>query len=234
MQHKTLKIQKNHFEHLAWNEKLFVCGLDEVGRGCLAGPVVVAAVILPHNTTYRLLKDSKILEPEDRVTAYNWITKNCYWSVGYASHQTIDAINIYQATLFAMRKAYLQLTETLPFPIQQLKYIVIDAMPLNLDTTFGHEGLTFHHFTQGERFSTSIAAASIVAKVTRDRLMERISTFFPAFAFEQHKGYATKQHVSALLAQGPTIIHRSSFISEIKPREASETNLQQTLFGVEP
>lgn len=230
MIHPKIRINKNFFETRAWEQGLYTCGLDEVGRGCLAGPLVVGAVILPHNTTYRLLKDSKVMDEAEREKAFAWIDKHCTWSVSIASHRIIDTINIYQATLFAMKKAYLQILEKTPFPIQKLKYVLIDAMPLNLDAIYGHEGLEFHHFNYGERFSTSIAAASIVAKVTRDRLMEKIGTHFPAFAFEQHKGYATKQHIDALLANGPTIIHRTSFISEIKTEEDAEKILQQSLF----
>lgn len=230
MLHPKIKITKNFFEKKAWAEGLYTCGIDEVGRGCLAGPVVVGAAILPHNTTYHLLKDSKVLSADERNIAFKWINAHCQWSVSIVSNRMIDTINIYQATLFGMKKAYLNLAEKLPFPIEQLKYVLIDAMPLELDKTFGHKDLEFHHFNYGERFSTSIAAASIVAKVTRDNLMEHISPYFPAFSFEQHKGYATKQHIAALLAHGPTIIHRTSFISAIKTEQDAEKSLQQTLF----
>jgi ribonuclease HII len=231
MIHPKIRITKNFFEKEAWAEGLYTCGLDEVGRGCLAGPVVVGAVILPHNTTYHLLKDSKILTEEERKTAFKWINAHCQWTVSIVGNHMIDTINIYQATLFGMKKAYLNLTQTLSFPIEQLKYVLIDAMPLEMDKAFGHEKLEFHHFNYGERFSTSIAAASIVAKVTRDNLMEKISPYFPAFSFEQHKGYATKQHINALLTHGPTIIHRTSFIKSIKKESDTEETLQKNLFG---
>src|ERR1700689_4098136 len=103
MMHQKLKIQKNHFEKLAWAENLYTCGIDEAGRGCLAGPVVVGAVIIPRNATYRLLKDSKLLQADDRNKAFKWITLHCHWSVGIVSHRMIERRNIYQATLFAMK-----------------------------------------------------------------------------------------------------------------------------------
>lgn len=226
-----IKILKNHFEKKSWAEGFYTCGLDEVGRGCLAGPLVVAAVIIPPNTSYRLLKDSKILSQDERNKAFDWITKHCSWSVGIVSHRMIDSINIYQATLYAMKKAYLGLMETLPFPREQLKYVVIDAMPLDLDEMYGHKDLEFYHFNKGESLSSSIAAASIVAKVTRDNLMSQlIGPHFPAFGFDQHKGYATKQHIAALLEQGPTIIHRSSFIGGIMAGNDINQSLQKNLF----
>lgn len=227
------KFLKNFFEKNAWAEGLYTCGIDEVGRGCLAGPVVVGAAIIPQNASYHLLRDSKLMSEEERLQAFKWINKNCHWSIGIAGHRIVDERNIYQATLYAMRKAYLQLIETLPFPLEKLKYVLIDAMPLSFDQTHGHKGLEFHHFNYGERLSTSIAAASIVAKVTRDRIMEELDPRFPGFAFGQHKGYATKQHIAALLEQGPSIIHRISFIDEIQKRDKKNTHdngQQESLF----
>lgn len=224
------KITKNFYEKKAWAEGLSVCGLDEVGRGCLAGPLVVGAVILPPSTTYHLLKDSKILTEEERLKAFAWINQHCTWAIACASHNTIDTINIYQATLYAMKRAYLNIIEKMPLPIEKLKYVLIDAMPLNLDKAMGHEALEFHHFNYGERFSNSIAAASIVAKVTRDQLMGKLSPHFPGFGFESHKGYATKQHITALLAHGATLIHRHSFIGKIKTEADIKQTLQQSLF----
>ena len=231
MSQVKIKILKNHFEKISWDQGLYTCGLDEVGRGCLAGPLVVAAVIIPQHTNYRLLKDSKILTAEERNQAFAWITKNCLWSIGMVSHRMIDTINIYRATLYAMKKAYLGLIETLPFPRERLKYVVIDAMPLELDKVYGHQELEFYHFNKGESLSSSIAAASIVAKVTRDNIMSQlIGPHFPAFGFDQHKGYATKQHISVLLEQGPTIIHRSSFIDGITANKEIDQPEQQNLF----
>lgn len=225
------KILKNHFEKKAWAEGSYACGLDEVGRGCLAGPLVVCAVIIPQNVSHPLLKDSKVLSPEERNRAFEWITKHCFYSTSILSNRVIDSINIYQATLVGMKKAYLGLIETLPFPLTQLKYVVIDAMPLSLDTIYGHDDLEWYHFNKGESLSTSIAAASIVAKVTRDMLMANlIGPQFPEFNFGQHKGYATKQHTDVLIAQGPSTVHRSSFIRGIMSNKVVEKQLQKNLF----
>jgi ribonuclease HII len=216
------------FEKKAWDNSKLVCGIDEVGRGCLAGPVVVAAVILPANTKYALLKDSKIMNAADREKAYCWIIQNCAWSIALANHRTIDACNIYKTTQLTMKKAYVQLIEQLPCSFEQLVYVVIDAMPLDIEKPFRHPDLEIHHFNYGESISPSIAAASIIAKVTRDRLMERLHPLFPSFAFDQHKGYGTKQHLSALHSQGPTIMHRTSFIKNIM--NPSQEDEQRSLF----
>jgi len=226
MNKKTKTIAKNYFEKVAWRKNLYTCGIDEVGRGCLAGPVVVAAVITPQNTCYALLKDSKTLNKEEREIAYNWIIKNCSWSVASSSHRIVDTMNIYQATLQSMKKVYLQLYQSLPFPQRQLKYVLIDAMPLDL-----HNGPEFHYFNYGETLSTSIAAASIIAKVTRDRLMEKMCLNFPDYTLEKHKGYATKSHVSSIIKHGPSIIHRRSFLSKIDQKKETK-NVQQSLFGL--
>jgi ribonuclease HII len=228
MKNIKTKLPKNYYEKQAWANDRLVCGIDEVGRGCLAGPLVVGAVILPKNIYYPLLKDSKIMLAEERDKAFKWINKNCFWSIAIASNHIIDSRNIYQATLYAMRKAYLQLIETLPFSFEKLKYVLIDAMPLELDTIYRHKDLEFAHFPFGEKYSTSIAAASIVAKVTRDRLMAKMDPVFPAFSFQQHKGYGTKLHQSALMTSGPTIIHRTSFIDQLQ--EVPASNEQQSLF----
>jgi ribonuclease HII len=226
------RIFKNSFEKKAWEQQQLACGLDEVGRGCIAGPLVVAAVILPPNTTYALLKDSKVMTAQEREKAFVWIKEHCQWSYACASNRIIDSRNIYQATLFAMRKAYLQLIETIPYPIEKLKYVLIDAMPLEFDALHGHEGLEFYHFPKGERHSASIAAASIVAKVIRDQLMREMGQSFPPFAFDVHKGYATKLHQDAFAAHGPSIVHRITFTdhwTNIK----NDVPEQQSLFTTE-
>ncbi len=226
------RILKNAFEKKAWEQSQLVCGLDEVGRGCIAGPLVVAAVILPPNTTYAALKDSKIMTAMEREKAFVWIKKHCHWSYACASNRIIDSRNIYQATLFAMRKAYLQLIETVPFPIETLKYVLIDAMPLEFDARYGHQGLEFYHFPKGEWHSASIAAASIVAKVIRDQLMREMGHSFPPFAFDVHKGYATKVHQDAFATHGPSIVHRITFTDHWIDGKTAEPE-QQTLFAPE-
>lgn len=223
---EKIVIPKNFYEKNAWQQDLYVCGIDEVGRGCLAGPVVVGAVILPINTTYYLLKDSKILTEEEREKAFAWIVRHAIWSTAVVNHRIIDQRNIYQATLLAMRKVYFQIMTQLDFLEEKLKFVLIDAMPLVLEKGLIHKNLEFLHFNYGEQRSISIAAGSIVAKVVRDRLMGSIGEFFPGFAFEQHKGYATKQHMAALQKIGPSIIHRKSFLRGAK----IDQDEQQLLF----
>ncbi|MBY0352939.1 ribonuclease HII [Candidatus Babeliales bacterium] len=206
---------KQFFEKDAWANGLRVCGIDEAGRGPLAGAVVVAAVVLPPNTTYKLLKDSKIMTEEEREQAYAWIVKNCLFSIAQADHHAIDAINIYQATLRAMRKAYVQLINMMGSQFETLRYVVVDAMPVFMNEPYKHANLDFHNFTFGESYSRSIAAASIVAKVTRDRLMATTQKLFPAYAFDQHKGYATAEHIVSIKEHGPSIVHRTSYLSNI-------------------
>jgi len=167
---KHIKIPKNFFEKKAWAENSFVCGIDEVGRGCLAGPVLASAVILPIGTKYRF-KDSKILTAKEREQDFLWITENAFYSTAIVSHTIIDKINIYQATVHAMKCAYIQLIDILPFEYPQLKYLIVDAVPLIINKNYTHSALEIHNFPFGESVSTSIAAASIVAKVTRDHLI---------------------------------------------------------------
>jgi len=206
---------------------MVVCGIDEVGRGCLAGPVVTGAVILPIGSTYRRLKDSKAMTAKERELAYNWIIKNCWYSTGIVSNQTVDRHNIWQATLIAMKKAALQLLVTCPYRPSAL---LIDAMPLKLNDT-NYKNIPIHHFYKGESKSASIAAASIVAKVTRDRLMQAFDPIFPGYYLSNHKGYSTKKHKAAISSLGPTIIHRSSFLGKIDKGEPSEQSGQRSIFG---
>lgn len=220
------KINKNYYEKTAWEAQSVVCGVDEVGRGCLAGPLVTAAVILPIRRTYPLLKDSKILSENQRIKAYNWIIKRCWYATGIVSHQTIDQHNIWQSTLMAMKKAVLNLLSVCP---NKPSAIVIDAMPLKLLDT-NYKNIPIHHFPKGESKSSSIAAASIIAKVTRDRLMRIYDPIFPGYHLGQHKGYSTKQHTAAVISLGPTIIHRTSFLSNIINQERRDDKRQKSIF----
>ena len=226
---KKLKnnFKKNFFENNAWQNSFYVCGIDEVGRGCLAGPLVTATVILPHNTNCELLKDSKILTPQQRQIAYDWITNNCFYSVSIFSHKQVDRLNIYQATLQCMKKSLLQLLQILPFDLKQIKYVLVDAMPLNLSGCNFCDHLEVNFFDKGESKSNSIAAASIVAKVTRDLLMKKMSTIFPDFNFDENKGYGTSNHMDVLRKHGPTIIHRKTFMPKVFRGEVKE---QVTIF----
>jgi ribonuclease HII len=193
------------YEKQAWAQSQYICGVDEVGRSSLAGPVVAAAVILKPHARYKLLKDSKLLTVQERLKAYTWLIKNSTFAVGIMHHRIIDKVNIHNATLQAMKKAVVQL---LAQQQQNPSLILVDAMPLACDDL----GIPVIYFCYGERQSASIAAASIIAKVTRDALMGRIDTFLPGYSFLSNKGYGTATHKKALKDQGSLIMHRMSFL----------------------
>lgn len=220
------RFNKNHFEHTAWAENKLICGIDEVGRGCLAGPVVVSAVILFPHKTHRLLKDSKELEKEEREKVYPWILNNSWYATGFVHNRAIDNHNIYHATLIAMKRAFMQLMTRAPQPQQ----ILVDAMPLRLTNT-AYEHLDVLHFPFGEKKSSSIAAASIVAKITRDNLMHYFEQAIPGYALSKHKGYATPMHRTLVNDLGHSVIHRMNFIegAGLSPFETDFED-QQSLF----
>jgi ribonuclease HII len=196
--------KKNLYEQQAWVSNQVVCGVDEVGRGCLAGPVGAAAVVMHPGYTSRLIKDSKELTPEERERAYAWIIRHSFYAVAALHHRRIDEINIYHATLVAMKRAVMQLLPQLP---QAPVNILVDALPLQI-ATFSGDIIAFPY---GESKSLSIAAASIVAKVTRDALMERLDRVFPGYLLGKHKGYSTPEHRAKIEELQPTLIHRKSF-----------------------
>ncbi|MGB8366860.1 MAG: ribonuclease HII, partial [Candidatus Babeliales bacterium] len=186
LKRQKVNFQKNSFEKAAWEGQKVVCGIDEVGRGCLAGPLVTAAVILPTNKTSRLLKDSKLLTESGRLKANKWIIKHCWYGIGIVHNRLIDQHNIWHATLIAMKKALVNLLATYPhLPAA----ILIDAMPLNLSDT-SYKSIPIHYFPKGEQKSSSIAAASIIAKVHRDQIMRKFDSIFPDYKLAYHKGYS--------------------------------------------
>lgn len=208
-----------NFEHEYWSKKLLVCGIDEVGRGCLAGPVVTAAAILHPGAFNPLLIDSKKLSTQNLLKIYKWLIHHCTYSIAIGSNSFIDRHNIYQATQQMMKQALLNI---LTKQNTQPSLILIDAMPLTLQTTpFDH--ITIKSFTQGESKSASIAAASIIAKVTRDEIITRMAQTFPNYGFELHKGYGTALHKKNLIKFKPSIIHRETFLKKI----LTDTNHEQ-------
>ncbi len=220
---KKLNFNKNYYETAAWEAQSVVCGIDEVGRGCLAGPLVAAAVILPIGKNSRLIKDSKLMEAPDREKAAQWIRKHCRYAIGIVHNRLIDQHNIYQADLIAMKKALVNLLAICP---QVPSAILVDAMPLQLaDTSF--KDIPLHYFPFGESKSSSIAAASIIAKVTRDALMTKFDLAFPGYKLKDHKGYSTKTHKAIIREHSHTIIHRMSFLGRIH-EEISDKQEQQT------
>jgi ribonuclease HII len=176
-----------------------VAGVDEAGRGPLAGPVVAAAVILPPDCDYTLFKDSKKLTPLRREKLYQLLhDMDIPIGVGSADPEEIDAINILQASLQSMRRAVENLPETPDYILVDGKFPVPLVIPQQA-------------LVKGEQKSASIAAASIIAKVTRDRLMLELDEQFPMYNFRKHKGYPTKEHKELVAAYGPSPIHRKSF-----------------------
>lgn len=177
-----------------------LCGIDEVGRGPLAGPVVAGAVILPKDCRILYLNDSKQLSPQKREALYDEIMeKACSVGLGFVGPKRIDEINILNATYEAMRQAIAKLS-------------VRPGLLLNDAVTIPGVSIRQVPIVKGDAKSVSIAAASIVAKVTRDRLMEQYDRVYPGYGFAAHKGYGSAAHIEALKKNGPTPIHRRSFI----------------------
>lgn len=177
-----------------------ICGIDEVGRGPLAGPVVAGAVILPRDIEILYLNDSKKLSEKKREALYDEIMEKAVAvGIGMASPARIDEINILQATYEAMRMA-----------IDKLQ--VRPDLLLNDAVTIPGVEISQVPIVKGDAKSISIAAASIVAKVTRDRMMKEYEEIFPGYDFASNKGYGTKAHIQALKTLGPCVIHRRSFI----------------------
>jgi ribonuclease HII len=208
---KRVFFKKNSYEDQAWQLNKVVCGVDEVGRGCLSGPLVTAAVILPPHCSYRLLKDSKIMTVEEREKADRWIRKNCWYSYGIVHHRLIDKHNIWHATLIAMRKALMNLLAITPLKPQS---ILVDAMPLTLANSC-HQDTPIFHFPFGEKRSSSIAAASIIAKVKRDEIMQHMDRAFPHYSWYANKGYGTNQHKKAIALHNRVILHRLSYLQNL-------------------
>ena len=176
-----------------------VAGLDEAGRGCLAGPVVAAAVILPRDWLHAEINDSKQLTAHQRDTLFAVIHEHALGiGVGIASVEVVDRLNILQATLVAMKEAVLNLSSPPDF-------LLLDAVQLS------NMPMPQHSIIKGDTLSLSIAAASIIAKVTRDRLMVEYDRQYPVYGFAAHKGYGTQQHRSAIKQYGPCPIHRKTF-----------------------
>lgn len=179
-----------------------ICGVDEAGRGPLAGPVCAAAVILPPHLEIPGLDDSKKLSDKRRRELFPIIKEQAIaYGIGLASHEEIDEINILQATFLAMKRALAQLEGKADFAL-------IDG---NRETDFC---IPVQTVVKGDSRSANIAAASVLAKVTRDDIMEAMAVEYPQYGFEIHKGYGTKAHYAALTEHGPSPIHRMSFLKK--------------------
>ena len=184
------------------DEVQVICGVDEAGRGPLAGPVCAAAVILPKDLQIPGLTDSKKLTDKKRRELFPVIQEQAIaYGIGFATEQEIDEINILQATFLAMQRALDQLTV-------KPDLALIDG---NREKDFG---LPVKTVVKGDSLSANIAAASILAKVTRDNLMQEMAETYPQYGFEIHKGYGTKAHYAALREHGACPIHRMSFLKK--------------------
>lgn len=191
-----------------------IAGVDEVGRGPLAGPVVAAAVVLPEDFDVLGIDDSKKLSEKKREELFKVITEGAVaYGIGMADHEVIDDINILQATKLAMKRALDELSEKLKAAESgPIDYILFDAMKIE-DIDIPQESII-----KGDAKVLAIAAASIVAKVTRDRMMVEYAKEYPGYAFEKNKGYGTKVHYEGIEAQGICPIHRRTFLKKVLER----------------
>ena len=189
------------YEHELEKEGInYIGGVDEVGRGPLIGPVVTACCVLPKDFKLEGLTDSKKLTEKKREEYYKYIKENCIaYGIGEASPERIDEINIYQATKEAMIMAINKVREQVP-----LEHVLIDAMPLELD-------IPNTSIIKGDAKSISIAAASVLAKVTRDHMMIELDKKYPEYGFAKHKGYPTKKHIEAIHEYGLIDGYRKSY-----------------------
>ena len=179
-------------------------GIDEAGRGALAGPVTVSAVIMPHGFNHPLIKDSKLLNESQRKEAREIVLNNAIaYSVQHIDIETIESTNILKATLLGMKECLNNINESFNF-------ILVDG-----DQFHGYEGIPFKTVIGGDNKYSSIAAASILAKTSRDMLMKELDEETPGYGWNSNKGYGTKQHITAIKEMGASGIHRPSFISHL-------------------
>ncbi len=193
LKQEEMKLYENNIE--------YICGIDEAGRGPLAGPVVVGAVILPKDSFIEGVNDSKKISEKKREKIYEQILEEAIsYSVGIVDQKTIDEINILNATKLGVKIALEGLK-------QRPDVIMVDALN-NMDTL----GIPYISVVKGDAKNYSIAAASIIAKVTRDRIMKEWDEIYPIYGFSKHKGYGTAEHIRIIKENGPCILHRKSFI----------------------
>ncbi|MDO4454479.1 MAG: ribonuclease HII [Eubacteriales bacterium] len=193
---ETMKVYEREYERIGW-----ICGIDEAGRGPLAGPVVAGAVILPRDSKILYLNDSKKLSEKKREELFDVIMEQAEAvGVGIVGPERIDEINILQATYEAMRQAIGKLT-------------IVPQILLNDAVTIPQVIIPQVPIIKGDAKSVSIAAASIVAKVTRDRMMKEYDRQMPEYGFASHKGYGSAAHIEAIKKYGPSPIHRKTFLT---------------------
>ncbi len=208
MKPKRLKTRPNNY---SYENKLrakgfkLIAGVDEAGRGPLAGPVVASAVLLKSRDFKNRIDDSKKLSPGQREKSFAEIIEKSIFGIGIIGHEQIDRFNILVATQMAMEQAIAELANKLkPLKNKRIHVIVDGNVRLKID-------FDYTTIIRGDCLSKSIAAASIIAKVTRDRIMKEYDTVYPEYGFARHKGYPTKDHRRAIDKFGPCLIHRMSF-----------------------
>ena len=198
---ERLHLLKEEEEKLYNTGLNYICGIDEAGRGPLAGPVVVGAAILPKNSFIEGVNDSKKVSEKKREILYEKITEEAIaWSVGIIDQKMIDEVNILNATKLGV-------TESLTKLKKKPELILVDALQ-NMDTL----GINYKSIIKGDAKCYCIAAASIIAKVTRDRIMRQWDEVFPEYGFAKHKGYGTKAHIEAIKQYGICPLHRKTFV----------------------
>ena len=198
---ERLKVLKQHEDELRKKGFKTICGIDEAGRGPLAGPVVVASVIMPEESFIEGINDSKKISEKKREKLYDQIIEEAIsYGISIIGQEEIDEINILNAT----KKG---LTDSLKELKVKPDLIIVDALA-HIDTL----GIPYESIIKGDAKCYSISAASILAKVTRDRIMREWATIYPQYGFEQHKGYGTAKHISAIKEYGACPIHRKTFI----------------------
>lgn len=200
---KERLLNMQRFERTLYEKGIkYIAGIDEVGRGPLAGPVVTCAMVLKPDVLIEGVNDSKKVSEKNREILFDIIINNCVsYGIGMANEKVIDRINILNATKEAMKESVSNLKVT-------PEHLLIDAVDLGVD-------IPYTSLIKGDAFSISIAAASIVAKVTRDRFMVAYDEIYPEYGFSRNKGYGTAEHIEALKKYGPCPIHRKSFIKGI-------------------
>lgn len=202
---ERLNVLKEEEKNLYEKNIKFICGIDEAGRGPLAGPVVVGAVILPENSFIEGVNDSKKISEKKREKIYEQIIEEAVaYSVGIVDQKKIDEINILNATKLGVKIALEGLK-------QKPEIIMVDALN-NIDTL----GIPYISVIKGDAKNYCIAAASIIAKVTRDRIMREWDEVYPIYGFARHKGYGTAEHIRVIKENGPCMLHRETFINNFK------------------
>lgn len=207
LQKELLRLETMKEFERQYADYALICGIDEAGRGPLAGPVVAGAAILPKDLTILYLNDSKKLSEKRREELFLEVKEKAFaWSVGIASPERIDEINILQATYEAMRQAISGLN-------------AVPDILLNDAVTIPGIQIQQVPIIKGDAKSVSIAAASVLAKVTRDHMMMEYDKIYPEYGFAKHKGYGTAAHIAAIREYGPTPIHRRTFIKNFLPKD---------------